>query len=127
MSISNFSNYIVICRKGIAICKAILVSPSSIYYVGRTPELILNIDHEMTMLSPECMVHIDSCCYTLSKQNWVGGETVFCTAINTNTSMNVDVVTKEYEHTLDYDYCLTLNKINHCYAASSLGPLILHQ
>ena len=29
MSISNFSNYIVICRKGIAICKAILVSPSS--------------------------------------------------------------------------------------------------
>jgi len=29
MSISNFSNYIVICRKGIAICKAILVSPST--------------------------------------------------------------------------------------------------
>ena len=29
MSISNFSNYIVICRKGIVICKAILVSPSS--------------------------------------------------------------------------------------------------
>ena len=29
MSISNFSNYIVICRKGIAICKANLVSPSS--------------------------------------------------------------------------------------------------
>ena len=29
MSISNFSNYIVICRKGIAICKAILVSTST--------------------------------------------------------------------------------------------------
>jgi len=45
-----------------------------IYYVGRTPELTLNINHEMTMLSPECMAHIDSCCYTLSKQNWVGGK-----------------------------------------------------
>jgi len=38
MSISNFSNYIVISGKGIAICKAILVSPSTMLLIcGNLP------------------------------------------------------------------------------------------